>query len=351
VVVCCLAVALLATAPAAPPVGASALIRSRAGFAVGGGWISLTPAKLVHDLDAMQRARASWLRITVPWSTLEPTRGRYAWAADAPPPAVAHLDLVLRGAAARGIEVIAVVTTAPAWARPPGCTVAACAPADPADYAAFLRAAVARFSPAPYGVHVWEVWNMPNSRQYHRPDPDVARYAALLAASRPAIRETDPKATVLLGGLGAGHRACPKPSACIPALTFLRALYDAGAAGTFDGVDLHPVSEDAQQRTISPLAASPTNVFAHLADFHRTMVDHGDTGSIWGEVGYCARDGVTEAQQATWVGQALQRWVSWSWTAAIVVYNVRDLPGDQCGVLREGGAPKPAYQRFAALTA
>jgi polysaccharide biosynthesis protein PslG len=349
---CCVLVALLAVAlsPAAPASSSDA-IRAKAGFSVGGGWLSLPAAELDRDLAAMQAAHATWLRVTVSWANLEPAQGTYAWNKATPPTAVKNLELVLRGAAARGLRVIAVVTTSPAWARPAGCTSSACAPARPSDYAAFVEAAALRYRAAPFGVHMWEVWNMPNTKAFHKPAPDVATYTALLQASHPAIHRADPAATVLLGGLGAGHRNCPTASACIAPLSFLTSLYDAGAGGSFDGVDLHAVSEDAAGHPISPRTAGPGNVFAQLPKYRTVMVDHGDRGKVWAEITYSSLDGVTEAQQATWVGQALERWVTYGWTGALAVYNFRDMPGEMSGLIRQDLSPKPAYDRFAALAA
>jgi hypothetical protein len=82
------------------------------------------------------------------------------------------------------------------------------------------------------------------------------------------------------------------------------------------------------------------------------MVDHGDGGKrIWAEIGYSALDGVSRFQQAQYVSQALQRWVTYPWTSALVVYNFRDIPGEMSGVMEQDGSPKPAYRTFAALTA
>jgi hypothetical protein len=348
---CSLLLVAAVTVPGGPA-SASATVRARAGFSVGNRWATEPTAELTRDLDAMRAARASWLRLTVSWSNLEPAKGSYAWTKQPTPAAVSRLEEVLRGAAARGMAVIAVVTTTPAWARPAGCTKAACAPARLADYTDFLRAVVGRYRLAPYGVHTWEVWNMPNTTTFFLPAPNAARYVSMLKASYPVIRGADPGATVLSGGLGAGHGFCPSPSSCTAPLSFLIALYDLGAGGTFDGVDLHAVSEDAEGHPVSPLTAGPSNVFAALPSYRKVMVDHGDGGKrIWAEIGYSALDGVSRFQQAQYVSQALQRWVTYPWTSALVVYNFRDIPGEMSGVMEQDGSPKPAYRTFAALTA
>src|SRR5439155_16083437 len=88
------------------------------------------------------------------------------------------------------------------------------------------------------GVAAWEVWNEPNIAAFWSPKPDPVLYARLLAAAAAAIRETDPHALVLSGGLAtASDRSNGRT---IAPETFLAALYRRGVRHTFDAVAVHP---------------------------------------------------------------------------------------------------------------
>jgi hypothetical protein len=85
-----------------------------AGFAGGGSMHKLKRATLKRDLDAMARTGARWLRFDINWNVVQ-CRGPRSWN-------WAPSDRVVAAARARGIEVLALITYTPAWARPAGTT-------------------------------------------------------------------------------------------------------------------------------------------------------------------------------------------------------------------------------------
>ncbi len=90
-------------------------------------------------------------------------------------------------------------------------------PRDPADYAAFLTALIARYGPdgtfwtenpqiPKRPQRVWQVWNEPNlDRYWSSPKPFAKPFVALLKAAHQAIKAADPGATVV--GPGFGNRS------------------------------------------------------------------------------------------------------------------------------------------------
>lgn len=80
------------------------------------------------------------------------------------------------------------------------------------------------------GVHTYEFLNEPNNGLY-----SAADYAAILRAVYPAVKQVDPKATVLFGGLGVGGGL----GSGYDASAYLRDVYAAGGGGFFDAANFH----------------------------------------------------------------------------------------------------------------
>src|SRR5207248_11172932 len=144
-------------------------------------------------------------------------------------------DRVVVAARRAGLDVIALPTYTPAWARPRGSTDKH-PPDDPRAYGEFVRAAVTRYRAV--GVRVWEVWNEPNIEPFWQPKPDPLAYGRVLAAGATAAHEVDPTTVVLTGGLAPAADA-PDGSGVSPE-TFVRRLYDSGGLGGADGLAVHP---------------------------------------------------------------------------------------------------------------
>jgi hypothetical protein len=158
------------------------------------------------DLDAQaQHMRAdgvrSW-RVEFSWDQIEGTPGAYDWTAG---------DRKVLAAARQGIDVLGLALRAPAWANG-GSADPFVPPKDPATFAGFLKALVARYGPqgslwaahpevTPRPVRAWEIWNEPNLKNYFNAQPFAKPYAALLRAAYPAVKGADPGATVLMASM------------------------------------------------------------------------------------------------------------------------------------------------------
>ncbi len=150
----------------------------------------------------MRAAGVRTERMEISWDLAEPAQGQLDLAA---------YDRKVLAAAGAGIDVLALVVRTPSWAAVrPGQPFSP--PRDPADYAAFLRAMIARYGPegslwaehpevARRPVRAWQIWNEPNIANYWTVQPFVRGYARLLAAAYAAVKRADRGATVVMAGL------------------------------------------------------------------------------------------------------------------------------------------------------
>jgi large repetitive protein len=146
-----------------------------------------TPAALSQAAEA----HVGWIRVGLYWQEIEPTAGDYHWAA---------YDSLLAEARQNSLNVLAILAYSTPW-----CTTAPSNPSwnpthyppeDMGDWQSYVAAVVARYKDQ---VHHWEVWNEPDLPQFWA--GSAAEYARLLAVTYATIKQVDPTATVVLGGL------------------------------------------------------------------------------------------------------------------------------------------------------
>ena len=243
----CLALLLVAAAPA-----------GAAERRVPQGWLGVTADGPMHagaggEWDAMAAAGVESVRTAVRWYALQP----YGSAAEVPPSDAPRFrdaggiptdfsgfDAVVASAAARGLSVLPVVESTPAWAaRVPGDI--ASPPVDAAAFGRFVAALAGRYGPQGtfwaerpdlprMPVRAWQIWNEPNLTVFWSVQPFAPSYVQLLQAAHRALATADPGATVVLAGL------------TNESWTALRAVYAAGGRGAFDAVALHPYTRRPQ---------------------------------------------------------------------------------------------------------
>ena len=310
-----------------------------AGFSTGGQFLWDTVPNQERELDLMAASGAQWLRLDMPWPSLQPTPTTWNWG---------PFDRIIGLAQARGLKIVGLVSYTPGWAKAAGAPAAA-GPADPATFAAFMRAVVGRYGPM--GIKHWEIWNEPNQAwAWDRPDP--AAYSRLLQAAAPAIRATDPSATIITAGLApAADRADGWE---ISPLTFLKGVYAAGGAGSFDAVGIHPYTFPYMPNDPTTAGWSP---FMRLPLVHDLMAANGDGAKqIWlTEFGAPTGTGtgaVSEAVQAEMVRQGYSARKQWSYLGPLFWYASRDRganPADReqmMGLWKADFTPKAAAAVF-----
>ncbi len=293
-------------------------------------------ASIDREVALAHSLHAAVVRAGVPWSALEPTGpGQISQAA------LSSLDRLMSDAAADGIHVIVFVDSTPCWASSaPTSLLRGCAPgvdskanawppSSPAYYASAVSYLARRYGPELAAI---EIWNEPDQRnEDYFAGPDKARrYAAILRAAYPAIKQADPNVPVLAGSL-VGYDG-----------VFLRALYAAGIKGYYDGIAVHFYSL----------------TLASLRSFRAVQVASGDTKPLWlDEFGWssCWPRHRIEAEQACVTPKIQGRNITdmfrtlarTPYVAADVLYKLDSTPTESFGVLNDKGTPKPAFTALA----
>jgi hypothetical protein len=191
-------------------------------------------------------AGAYWVRTSAfHWDKIEPVRTEpptYRWQ---------EVDeLSLLAAAAEGLRVIAPIQFTPEWAQ--GYSGYYCGPIRDEnldEFAQFLGALVARYGAPPYNVKYWELGNEPdvdprlvNPRQGYGCWGDESDeyygggyYAEMLKVAYPAMKQADPEARVMIGGLLMDRPAGGKDTSP----RFLEGILEGGGGPFFDIVSFH----------------------------------------------------------------------------------------------------------------
>ena len=278
-----------------------------------------------HSLDAHA------IRVEIPWSTLEPTRGQI----DAH--ALAFTDHLVEQASAAGIKVIALAMSTPCWASSaPASLLSKCRigheskaqawpPTNPGAYGSFVAFLAARYGSKLAAIEVWNEPDQANERYLAGPNK-AQHYAGILRAAYPAIKHVDPKMTVLGGSLVGSNGA------------FLRALYAAGIKGYYDGLSVHFYNL----------------VLASLRYLHEVQLKNGDSKPLWlNEFGWSScwpryrtqqeQGCVTRQVQATNLANVFRSVARTPWIAAEMVYELQGSSREDFGVLTETGAHKPSF--------
>jgi Cellulase (glycosyl hydrolase family 5) len=289
-------------------------------------------APIDRDIELARTLHAAVVRTEVPWSALEPNGpGQISQAA------LSSLDRLMSDAAANGIRVIVFVDSTPCWASSaPAALLRRCArgapskanawpPTNPAYYAKVVSYLARRYGPQLAAIEVWNEPDQINEAYFAGPEK-AQRYAAILRAAYPAIKQADPSVPVLAGSL-VGYNG-----------VFLRALYAAGIKGYYDGIAVHFYSL----------------TLASLRSFRAVQVANGDTKPLWlDEFGWSScwpkfriqaeQACVTPPIQARNIRDMFLALSHIPYLAADVLYKLQSTGPESFGVVGPGGARKPAF--------
>ncbi len=194
-----------------------------------------------------------WVRYNgILWSEVEGTQGVRDWSK------LASVEEELRMLAERGLTPIVIVRGTPLWAQKVSGSYCGPIKLDALNsFASFMNEIVTRYSGAPYNVKYWELWNEPDV------DPKLVNstspfgcwgddgdnyyggsyYAEMLERVYPAIKQADPAAQVMLGGLllwcdPYDPNPQPETKGCISA-KFLQGILQSGGGPFFDILAYH----------------------------------------------------------------------------------------------------------------
>jgi len=299
-----------------------------------------SPEQVTRDLDRIQRAHMSTIRLQAFWAALEPSaKGTYD------PQTLAGLDRVIDGAAARKIKVVLYVDGTPCWASSaPADLKGSCArstpsvyrypPADPQDFVDISTFLAARYQGK---LAAYEIWNEPDHRnELYFAGPDkVQRYVALVKAAYRPLKQVDPKLPVLAGSFVGTNGA------------WLKAMYAAGVKGNYDGLAVHfydlPLYGLSNTRSIQRANGDRTPLW---------LTEYG-WSSCYTRGGPAVRlehACVTAAGQAQNDADTMRAIARTSWVKAAIVYNIRDENKDyKFGLFDARDRIKQAYTKLRKL--
>ena len=370
------------------------------------------PAQRDKTLDELRALGVDTLRTQAVWADVAPsptskTRPSFDAADPAAYPAERwdRIDGVVRGASARGIDVLMTVTgPLPAWASDCGGAVSVrriCRP-DPAEYRRFFTAVARRFAGSYRDenegggvlprVDRWSAWNEPNqagwlypqwTRKRGRYVPDAPhRYRRLVDAAGDALRATGHARSQFLIGetapLGRDSGSWSKRS--IAPVTFYRELFCLDSRGRAltgsarslrgcprryakldaDGVAHHPYTRgggndprariDSDEATIYKI----DRVTRELDRAARKRRIRFGAPIYFTEYGFQTNPpdriaGTSLSRQSEWLNES--DWLAWkeSRVRGVAQYELRDeyrIGGFQTGLRFHGGDAKPAYGAY-----
>jgi hypothetical protein len=212
-------------------------------------------ARVRRHMQTAKAVGAKYFRCAFSWNGIEPQRGHFQWE---------FWDTLVDEAERHGIALIPYVGYTPEWAARSKDDFWTQPPKDFRWYADVLRAIVRRYKGR---VRAWEIWNEPDLAEYWRGTPE--EFVELVKAAAPVIREEDPNALVVLGGVSKG-----------PA-EFYRALHAAGVEKYVDVVAMHAYPEswdDARAESI---------YYDRVAELAKLVDESGTGDDLWiNEAGY-----------------------------------------------------------------
>ena len=298
-----------------------------------------------HDYELLARAteaQMKWMRVSLRWDEVEPTKGSYNWAI---------YDDRLAKVAEAGLTPIVYIWKNPSWAAATNCGPLY----NDQDLADFLTAVVGRYRDSPYDVKYWEIYNEPDHWQSGTigcMGDDVPEYVSLLEVAHDTIKALDPEAHILLGGLAMVGSVN---------LDFLEQVLEEGGGDYFDIVSFHFYAEqiNAAYTCSDPPECTVRGLLGKAAIIRDTLAQYGhdkplmltETGkrclSAYPDVAPCSAEELEI--QADYVPILNVRGMSTDLES--IIWYTLEWPGFyHSSLLDQSGTPKPAYLAYQTLT-
>ena len=292
------------------------------------------PESTPGQVALMQGAGLNWLRLDIPWRSVEPScKNCIDWS---------DLDRAVQAANAAGINVMARVDHPPAWSR----TIPAenGPPDNMFDYADFLQIMTARYGPSSIRgrgtIHAIQVWNEPNlTREWGGAVIDrsqASQYMYMLSESYTHIKAVDPAMIVVSAGLSPTGT---NDGSAQPDDVYLSWMYEFGLARFSDVIGMHAPgygSPPEAELNSDPRFPHPSFYFRRVEELRNVMILNGDSGKqVWvNEFGWTTDlinpeyswYAVDEATQADYIVRAYQyARANWTpWIGVMFVWNIAD---------------------------
>jgi hypothetical protein len=285
-------------------------------------WKRRQTVKMVSD------AGIRWMKQHIPWADLEvPGRGEY-FDASARRSTWVKYDEIVDLAEQAGVEIIARIDRAPAWARPnrPHPTSP---PEDETDFEEFLFTFADRYGER---IRYYQIWNEPNlANEWGGVPPAPEAYARLLSRAFAVLKSVDKRNIVIAAPLAATLENSPR---AMDELTFVERMYEAGGG---DYLDVQAANAFGLEHP--PEAAPDRDVlnFRRVEFLRELMVEFGlGNKPIWfNEYGWNASPDdmspaklvwqrVSEEQQAEWSVEGVRYGLNnWPWAGVFNIWFFR----------------------------
>lgn len=141
------------------------------------------------DFEAIKAAGVRYIRVDFTWDQIERTRGEYNFAA---------YDKLIAKLKKHGVKPIILLAYGNKLYDPDGGGINT--EEGRAGYAKFAATVVKKYNKEIEGI-VYELWNEPNTEMFWRPRQNAEQYTALVQAASVAMREADPAAIIVSGGV------------------------------------------------------------------------------------------------------------------------------------------------------
>ncbi len=317
-------------------------------------------------MEMTKAMRFNWVKQQIEWFRFESAKGQINWG---------PMDEIVNAANNAGVKLLFSIVKAPRWARPGNTDFSVEGPpANPQDYADFVRAVAARYCGS--SMQAIEVWNEQNLHYEWGNEPiDPARYMQLLKLAYTAIKQACPSMIVVSGALT--PTGAPAPWA-MDDFAYLEGMYQNGLRQYSDAIGAHPsgynVPPDAtgchpNVQVFRGPCDNPHHSWSFrqtMEGYRRIMVKYGDSAKrIWPtEFGWAsnpspvkgyeyAADNTLE-EQAQFTVRAYQMMKQWGWVGVAFLWNLNFkvvAPGSemaQWGIVDQYWNPLPVYNALKA---
>jgi hypothetical protein len=273
------------------------------------------PSNAILD-DVAMNLGMQWIRVDFNWYKIEPEKGVYRWE---------ETDRVVERSSELGLEVLAILTSTPAWASSnPNNPQPSDPPASTEYWTNIVREAAGRYGKR---LRYWQFWNEPNLSQFWT--GSMAQYRIdILEAGAKIAKEADPSCLVVSPGLANVGSWRDWFEEAMKAKRFI------------DVINHHNY-----QSTGSEVIRSLERDSPFRPSLRTLMKEHGvDDRPFW----------ITETGRRTEEGGQLQYYEDvvatlrdTTWVHRIFFFHYWDGPGQGdggFGIVREDFTPKPAYR-------
>lgn len=294
-----------------------------------------TPDDVRDVASTMADSGFGYARQEFSWAQIETKPGEFDWSG---------YDLIVNSLSQEGIDVIAVIVDAPAWAVA-GEMVASDSrpPSDPKDLQEFAQELTFHYGNK---VPFVQVWDRPNlASQWGGRPATGATFQPLLAAAFYGAREGNPEVRIITPELAISSDVAEG----LGDLAFLSSLYSSEADSVFDivGIKLNGGQNSPDDRRVNPQRLN----FARAILTRELMLERGDEETpVWATTyGWAAEGEITREEQAEYVVRGLERaWSEWPWMGLMVQWHFATEAGDPNAkyAIAPDGSSTPLYRRL-----